>query len=285
MKTIKLSNGIEMPIIGLGVYKIQGDSGQQAITSAISKYGYRMIDTAQAYLNEDLVGNAIINSNVNRKDIFITTKVWFTNYGYNKTIDSINNSLKKLKTNYIDLVLLHQPYSDYYSAWRALEFLYKNRIIKSIGVSNFEPERLVDLCLNVEVKPMINQVELHPFRQRDEEIKWFNKYNVVTQSWGSLGRTNEKIFENPILLEIAKKHNKTVPQVILGWLTQNNIVVIPKSVTESRLKDNINIFDFNLSGDDINKIKSLNNNETLFNYYPSDAKTTERIFNLFPELK
>lgn len=285
MKFKKLSNGVQIPIIGLGVYKTQGVEGENAIISAITKYGYKMIDTAQAYNNEELVGNAIIKSNIKREDIFITTKVWFTNYGYDETITSVVESLNKLKATYIDLVLLHQPYGDYYSAWRALEDLYDNRTIKAIGVSNFEPERLADLCLHSRIKPMINQVELHPFRQRIKEMQYFDKYNVATQSWGSLGRTNEKILNNPILCQLATKHNKTVPQIILRWLIQKDIVVIPKTVTESRLLENISIFDFNLDENDMNQIKSINNEETLFNYYPSSVETLERLHDSFPELK
>ncbi|MDE5949913.1 MAG: aldo/keto reductase [Malacoplasma sp.] len=284
MKYKILANGVKMPIIGLGIYEAQPDKCEETIDLAINKYGYRMIDTAQAYFNEEFVGNALQKTNIKRKDIFITTKVWVSNFGYNNTMFSISKSLKKLQTNYIDLVLIHQPYGDYYGSWKALEVLYKKGIIRAIGVSNFEPDRLVDFCLNVEIKPVVNQIELHPLRQRTIDIEWANKYGVAVQSWASLGRQADQIMKNPVLLELANKYQKTVPQIILRSLVQQDIIVIPKTVTESRLQENIDIFDFEINNEDMQKIKALNENKTLFHYH-SDPNTVEKIHSRFPELK
>lgn len=284
MKYIKLANGLNMPVIGLGVYKSESETCEKTIILAINNYGYRMIDTAQAYFNEEFVGNAIRKSSVKREDIFITTKVWMSNYGYNNTIYSISKSLKKLQTNYIDLVLLHQPYGDYYSSWKALEVLYKKGIIRAIGVSNFEPERLVDFCLHVDIKPVINQIELHPLRQRIEDIEWNSKYGVAIESWASFGRATSEILEHPILVTLAQKYNKTVPQIILRWLIQQNIVVIPKTVNEARLQENMNIFDFEISNDDMDSIKTIDQNKTLSMHHHR-PETVEEIFSKFPELR
>ncbi|BAC44737.1 aldo/keto reductase [Malacoplasma penetrans] len=284
MKYIKLANGLHMPIIGLGVYKAEGENCENTIIKAIDDYGYRMIDTAQVYFNEEFVGNAIKQTKIKREDIFITTKVWISNYGYNNTMYSISKSLKKLQTNYIDLVLLHQPFGDYYSAWKALEVLYKKGIVKAIGVSNFEADRLVDFCLHVDVKPVINQIELHPLRQRIEDLHWNNKYGVAVESWASFGRATSEIMENPILVSLAEKYNKTVPQIILRWLIQQNIVVIPKTVTESRLKENMDIFDFEISDDDMDLIKTINQNKTVSKHH-HDPSTAEEIFSKFPEIR
>ncbi|MDE5545397.1 MAG: aldo/keto reductase [Malacoplasma sp.] len=284
MKYKILANGVKMPIIGLGIYEADPNKCEETITLAINKYGYRMIDTAQAYFNEEFVGNALQKINLKRKDIFITTKVWISNFGFNNTMFSISKSLKKLQTNYIDLVLIHQPYGDYYGSWKALEVLYKKGIIRAIGVSNFEPDRLVDFCLNVEIKPVINQIELHPLRQRIVDIDWANKYEVAIQSWASLGRQSNEIMKNSVLISLANKYQKTVPQIILRFLVQQDIIVIPKTVTESRLQENINIFDFEISQEDVQKIKNLNQDKTLFHYH-DDPNTVEKIYSKFPELK
>lgn len=284
MKYKILANGVKMPIFGLGIYNAEESKCEEIICLAINKYGYRMIDTAQVYFNEEAVGNALQKINVKRKDIFITTKVWISNYGYNNTMFSINKSLKKLQTNYIDLVLIHQPYGDYYGAWKALEVLYKKGVIRAIGVSNFEADRLVDICLNAEIKPAVNQIELHPLRQRLTDIEWANKYDVAIESWASLGRMADEIVKNSILMDLSNKYQKTVSQIILKFLVEQDIIVIPKTVTESRLKENIDIFDFEISWEDIQKIKNLNQEKTLFHYH-NNPNTVEDIHSKFPELK
>lgn len=264
MKYKTLNNGVNMPIIGFGVYQIWDlQQCENSVIQAI-KNGYRMIDTALVYKNEIAVGNGIKKSKIDRKDIFITTKVWYGPDGYNTTKETIKNSIKNLQTDYIDLVLIHQPYGDYYGSWKALEELYNQKVIRAIGVSNFSPERLVDLCMNSKIRPMVNQIEMHPFFQRDNEIEWAKKYNVAIESWASFAECKNDIFNNSTLLEIAKKHNKTTAQVILRWLTQKDVIVIPKTVTESRMIENISIFDFELSESEMEAIKKLDTNKTLF---------------------
>lgn len=264
MKYKTLNNGVKMPIIGFGVYQIWDlQLCENSVLKALEK-GYRMIDTALVYQNEIAVGNAIKKSNIDRSEIFITTKVWYGSDGYNLTKETISNSLKYLQTDYIDLVLIHQPYGDYYGSWKALEELYEKKIIRAIGVSNFSSERLVDICLNSKIKPMVNQIEMHPFYQRDDLIEWAKKYDVAIESWASFAECKNDIFNNPILVSIAKKYNKTPAQIILKWLIQKDVIVIPKTVTESRMVENISIFDFDLSDQDMKEIKKIDTNTTLF---------------------
>ena len=263
MKFITLNNGVKMPILGFGVYQISKEDCERCVLDAII-VGYRHIDTAQAYFSEEEVGNAIIKSGLKRESIFITTKVWIDNYGYEKTKQSILNSLKKLKTTYIDLVLLHQPFCDYHAAWRALEDLYMEGVIKAIGVSNFYPDRFVDLTLSARIKPMVNQIETNPFFQREEDNKWLTKYECVHESWASFAEGRNNIFKNQTIKSIGDKYHKTIAQVILRWLIQRNIVVIPKSTHVERMKENFNVFDFELSDEDMEKMKTIEENNSQF---------------------
>ncbi len=279
MKYRILSNGIKMPLLGFGVFQIPDyNQCKQSVIDAL-KVGYRLIDTAEMYFNEEAVGDAIIESGIDRKEVFITTKVWFDkNDSYKRTINQVETALKKLKTNYIDLVLIHQPFGDYFSSWRALEELYDKGIIKAIGVSNFYPDVLVNFCKSVRIKPMVNQIELHPLFQRAIDIEWANKYGVAIESWASFIEGKEDIFNNLILMEIGKKYNKSVAQVILRWLIQNNIICIPKSIHHNRIVENFNIFDFELSSDDIEKISKLDTNNSYFiNHQTPDV--VEYLFN------
>lgn len=222
MEYVTLSNGVKMPILGYGVYQVTKDECERCVSDAL-KVGYRHIDTAQAYFNEEEVGAAIAKSGIPRDEIFITTKVWIDNYGYEKTKKSIAESLRKLKTDYIDLVLLHQPFSDYYGAWRALEELYRDKKIRAIGISNFYADRMIDFVAFNEVKPMVNQMETHIFNQQKELKKWADKYNVQLEAWGPFGEGRDGIFENPIVSEIAAKYGKTPAQVMLRWNIQRGV--------------------------------------------------------------
>lgn len=272
---VKLSNGVEMPLEGFGVWRLEENEKSEEIIIQALKTGYRLIDTAAAYCNETSVGNAIKKSGIPRNEIFITTKVFPHETGYEKTMKAFNRSLKKLQTDYIDLYLIHQPYGDYYGSWRALEELYKAGKIKSIGVSNFYPDRLADLFRNkdITIKPMVNQIEFHPLRQREKEMEICKKFGVVVESWGSLAQGDKRCLENPIICDIAKKHGKSVAQICLRWVTQQNVVAIPKSAKQERMKDNLNIFDFKLDDDDLKKIKTLDNTLVLENHYdPEHSK-------------
>lgn len=263
MNTIKLSNGVKIPSNGFGVYQVSKDDCKGSVLASL-RTGYRHIDTAQAYFNEEQVGDAIKESGIDRKDLFITTKVWIDNYGEGKTYKSVIESLRKLKVDYVDLILLHQPICDYYAAYRDLEKLYKDGKVRAIGVSNFYPDRLVDLCHNVEIKPMVNQIEVNPFFQRIEDKKWADKYGVVLEAWAPFGEGRNNMFTNEVLSEIGKKYNKSVAQVILRWLNQRGIVALAKSVHEDRIKQNFDIEDFSLSDEDMEKIASLDTKTSLF---------------------
>lgn len=262
MQYVTLSNGLKMPQLGFGVFQIANDDCEQVVLDAL-KVGYRHIDTAQSYGNEEAVGNAIAKSNVPRNEIFLTTKVWVSNYGYENTKKSVEESLRKLKTDYIDLILLHQAFSDYYGAWRALEDLYDAGKIKAIGVSNFYPDRLIDICSFARIAPMVNQVEIHPFTQRIEDQKWMEKYKVQPEAWAPFAEGKNGIFTNPSIAEIGKKYNKSVAQVILRWELQRGIVVIPKSVHVERMKQNFDVFDFKLTDEDMNIMASLDEKKPL----------------------
>ncbi|KAK8838526.1 hypothetical protein M9Y10_033154 [Tritrichomonas musculus] len=258
MQYVTLSNGIKMRQLGYDALKV----------------GYRLIDTAQAYQNEEEVGNAIIKSGIPRKDIFITTKVAFQNFGYEKTKESVLESLRKLQTDYIDLILLHQPFNDYYGAWKALEELYDQGKLKSIGLSNFSPDRMIDLYVYSRIKPMVNQVELHPYNQQIESQKWMQQYNVITEAWAPFAQGRNNIFVDPIISSISQKYNKSAAKVVLRWEIQRGIVVIPKSVHIDRMKQNFEIFDFILTDDDMSSIIQLDENKPLFRNQqdPTDAK-------------
>ncbi|EGT3616914.1 aldo/keto reductase [Clostridium perfringens] len=263
MEYVTLSNGVKMPKLGFGVFQISKEECERCVLEAI-KIGYRHIDTAQSYFNEEEVGNAISKCEIPREELFITTKVWIDNYGYEKTKESVLNSMKKLKTDYIDLVLLHQPYSDYYGAYKALQELYSEGKIRAIGVSNFSPDRLADIAAFNEIAPHVNQVETNPLHQQLEAQKNMEKLNVQMEAWAPFGEGRNNMFHNPILKEIAEKHNKSVAQIILRWLMQRNIVALAKSTHAERMKENIEIFDFELSNEDMKKISQLDTETSLF---------------------
>lgn len=263
MNYVTLSNGVKMPQLGYGVYQVSKDECERCVLDAL-KVGYRHIDTAQSYFNEEEVGNAIIKSGIPREDIFLTTKVWIEHYGYEETKKSVIESLRKLKTNYIDLVLLHQPFSDVYGAWRALEDLYAQGVIRAIGISNFYPDRMVDLCSFARIKPMVNQVETHPHNQQIEAQKWMEKYGVQIEAWAPFGEGRNGLFTDETIATIGKKYNKTVAQVILRWEIQRGIVVIPKSVHIERMEQNFNVFDFELSDEDMHTMSTLDKKQSSF---------------------
>ena len=263
MEYITLNNGVKMPLLGYGVYQIAKEECEACVLDAI-KVGYRLIDTAQSYFNEEAVGNAIEKCGVPREELFITTKVWISNYGYDKTRESVLNSMKKLKVDYLDLVLLHQPFGDYYGAYHALEDLYNEGKLRAIGVSNFYPDRLSDICAFNEITPQINQVETNPFNQQIEAQENMIKNTVQIEAWAPFGEGRNDMFNNPTLKKIADKYEKSVAQVILRWLTQRGVVALAKSVNLNRMKENFSIFDFNLSDDDMNAIKDLDTKNSLF---------------------
>ena len=271
MEYITLNNGVKMPKVGFGVYQVTDQNEcRQVVLDAID-VGYRLIDTAQAYGNEEAVGEAIKMSGVDRKDLFITTKVWISNYGYEKAKMSVEESLKKMQLDYLDLVLLHQPFNDYYGAYQALVDLYKEGKIKAIGVSNFYPDRLVDMAIFSEVTPAINQVEVNVFHQQKEAQVYNKKYGVQLEAWAPFAEGRNNMFSNPELKAIGEKYGKIVAQVILRWLVQRNIVPLSKSVKKSRMEENINIFDFELSKEDMDKISEMDKKESSFfsHYDPS----------------
>ncbi len=270
MNYITLSNGVKMPQLGYGVYQVSKDECERCVLDAL-KVGYRHIDTAQSYFNEEEVGSAIAKSGIPREDIFLTTKVWIEHYGYDETKKSILVSMEKLKTDYIDLVLLHQPFANYYSAWRALEDLYEEGKIRAIGISNFYPDRMVDICSFSRIRPMVNQVETHPFNQQIEAQKWMEKYGVQIEAWAPLAECRNGLLQNPVLAEIGKKYGKTVAQVILRWELQRGIVIIPKSTHIERMEENFNIFDFALADEEMQKIAELDTKTSVFfsHYEPS----------------
>ncbi len=263
MEYVTLSNGIKMPQLGYGVYQISKAECESCVLNAL-KVGYRHIDTAQSYFNEEEVGMAIERSGIPRKELFITTKVWIEHYGYESTKASVMESLRKLRVDYIDLVLLHQPFADYYGAWRALEELYAEGIVKAIGISNFYPDRMVDLCAFARIKPMVNQVETHPFHQQIEAQKWMEKYGVQHEAWAPFGEGRGEMFTNPTIAQIGTKYKKTVAQVILRWQLQRGIVTIPKSVHIERMEENFNVFDFKLSDEDMAIMASLDQKQSAF---------------------
>lgn len=250
-------NGVKIPMLGFGVFQVPNyDEAKNAVLTAL-KNGYRLIDTAQAYMNEKAVGDAIKESGIPREEIFITTKIWVQNFSYEDALKSIDLSMERLGVDYIDLMLLHQPVGDYINAWKALERAYKDGKLKAIGMANCYPHVITDICETFDIKPMINQVELHPFFQQQLNIDTMNEYGVVPEAWGPFNEGKSNFFENPILTEIGKKYGKTAAQVALRWNIQRGVVVIPKSVHEDRIKQNIDVFDFVLSDEDMDKIKTM----------------------------
>lgn len=260
METIKLNNGIEMPIIGYGVFQVSPEECEKCVLDAIS-VGYRAIDTAQAYYNEEGVGNAIVKCGIPREALFITTKIWVSNAGYEKAKISIIESLKKLKTDYIDLLLIHQPFGDYYGTYRAMEEAYKEGKVKAIGVSNFQEDRYIDLAMNVEIAPAMNQVETNVFSQQNALRNVMADFGTTTTAWGPLARGLGDLFDNKTLLNIGLKYGKSAAQVALRFLIEQGIVVIPKSTKIERMKQNIDVFDFQLTGEEMNEIRLLNIND------------------------
>ena len=264
MKYVTLNNGVKMPILGFGVFQIDDmKECEEAVYNAL-KAGYRLIDTAASYRNEEAVGRAIKKSGIPREEIFVTTKLWVSDANYEKAKLAFETSLKKLDLEYIDLYLIHQPFNDVYGAWRAMTELYKEGKIKAIGVSNFYPDRLVDFIMNNEVVPAVNQVETHPFNQQVKPNEIMKEYGVQIESWGPFAEGKNGIFTNEILSKIGKKYNKSVAQVILRWLIQRDVVVIPKSVRKERIEENFNVFDFELNSEDMEKISELDKKESLF---------------------
>lgn len=281
MEYITLNNGVKMPLLGYGVYQVTKEECEACVLDAI-KVGYRLIDTAQSYFNEEAVGNAIEKCGVPREELFITTKVWISNYGYDKTRESVLNSMKKLKVDYLDLVLLHQPFADYYGAYHALEDLYKEGKLRAIGVSNFYPDRLSDICAFNEITPQINQVETNPFNQQIEAQENMIKNNVQIEAWAPFGEGRNDMFNNPVLKKIADKYQKSVAQVILRWLTQRGVVALAKSVNQNRMQENFTIFDFKLSDDDMNTIKELDTKNSLF-FNHQDPNTVDMFVQFVKE--
>lgn len=278
METVTLSNGVKMPILGFGVFQIPDLGECERVVSEAIEVGYRLIDTAQAYGNEEAVGKAVQKSGLPRKDFFITTKVWISNAGYEKAKASLDESLRKLQMDYIDLVLIHQPFGDYYGTWRALEEYYKAGKIRAIGVSNFYPDRLVDLASFNAILPMVNQVETHVFNQQIEAKKVSDEYGIQLESWGPFAEGKNDFFTNPILTTIGAKYGKSAAQVGLRYLIQRGIVVIPKTVHQERMRQNFDVFDFNLSDEDMAEILTLDQGESLFinHYNPETVKSLSR---------
>lgn len=263
MDYITLSNGVKMPQLGYGVYQVTKEECEHCVLDAL-KVGYRSIDTAQSYFNEAEVGTAIQKSGVPREEIFLTTKVWVEHYGYEEAKASVLESMRKLKTDYLDLCLLHQPFSDYYGAYRALEELYDEGKIRAIGISNFYPDRMVDIASFARIRPMVNQVEVHPYNQQTIAKEYMDKYSVHIEAWAPFGEGRGDMFSNPVLSEIATKYNKSVAQVILRWHIQRGVVIIPKSTHIERMEENINVFDFMLSVEDMKAISALDKDKSIF---------------------
>lgn len=283
MEYVILSNGVKMPILGYGVYQVTKDECERCVLDAL-KTGYRHIDTAQSYFNEDEVGSAIQKSGIPREDIFLTTKVWIEHYGYEQTKASVMESLRKLKTNYLDLALLHQPFSDAYGAWKALEELYEDGKIRAIGISNFYADRMVDFAAFNRIKPMVNQMETHIFNQQKNLKEWADRYDIRLEAWAPFGEGRKGTFDNPVILQIGEKYGKTAAQVMLRWNIQRGVIVIPKSTHTERIEENFDVFDFALSDEDMAAIAALDKNESSF-FSHRDPSMVEWFVNMVEERK
>lgn len=283
MEYITLSNGVKMPILGYGVYQVTKEECERCVLDAL-KVGYRHIDTAQSYFNEEEVGSAIEKSGVPRKEIFLTTKVWIEHFGYEQTKASVAESLRKLKTDYLDLVLLHQPFSDTYGAWRALEELYDEGKIRAIGISNFYADRMVDFASFNRIKPMVNQMETHIFNQQKSLKEWADKYDIRLEAWAPFGEGRRGTFDNTVISQIGEKYGKTTAQVMLRWNIQRGVVVIPKSTHIERMEENFDVFDFVLSEEDMAAIAALDKNESSF-FSHQDPSIVEWFVDMIEERK
>ena len=283
MEFVTLSNGVKMPVLGYGVYQVTKDECERCVLDAL-KVGYRSIDTAQSYFNEEEVGNAIEKSGVPREEIFLTTKVWVEHYGYENAKKSVEESMRKLKTDYLDLVLLHQPFGDTYGAYRALEEMYDEGKIRAIGISNFYVDRMVDFASFNRIKPMVNQMETHIFNQQNNLIEWANKYDIQLEAWAPFGEGRGGTFDNPTVVKLAEKYNKTPAQIMLRWNIQRGVVVIPKSTHIERMQENFNVFDFTISEDDMNVISQLDKAESSF-FSHQDPNMVEWFVKMVEERK
>lgn len=263
MEYVTLSNGVKMPILGYGVYQVTKDECERCVLNAL-EVGYRSIDTAQSYFNEEEVGSAMKKSGVPREDIFLTSKVWVEHYGYEETRKSVEESLRKLQTDYLDLMLLHQPFNDYYGAYRALEDLYDEGKLRAIGVSNFYPDRLVDLASFTRIPPMVNQIETHVLNQRTEDHEWMGKYHVAHEAWAPFGEGRGGLFDNEVLKQIGVKYGKTAAQVMLRWNIQRGVIVLPKSTHKERMIQNLDVFDFTLTDADMSAIAGVDTKTSAF---------------------
>lgn len=263
MEYVTLSNGVKMPILGYGVYQVTKDECERCVLDALDA-GYRSIDTVQSYFNEEEVGSAIRKSGVPREEIFLTSKVWVEHYGYEEARKSVEESLRKLQTDYLDLMLLHQPFNDYYGAYRALEDMYEEGKLKAIGVSNFYPDRLVDLASFTKIPPMVNQIETHVLNQRQEDHTWMEKYKVAHEAWAPFGEGRGGLFENETLKDIGRKYGKTTAQVMLRWNIQRGVIVLSKSTHKERMVQNMDVFDFSLTQEDMGAIAALDTKTSAF---------------------
>lgn len=283
MEYVTLSNGVKMPILGYGVYQVTKDECERCVLDAL-EVGYRSIDTAQSYFNEEEIGSAMKKSGIPREEICLTSKVWVEHYGYEETKKSVEESLRKLQTDYLDLMLLHQPFNDYYGAYRALEDLYDERKLRAIGVSNFYPDRLVDLASFTRIPPMVNQIETHVLNQRTEDHEWMGKYHVAHEAWAPFGEGRGGLFDNEILKQIGEKYGKTAAQVMLRWNIQRGVIVLPKSTHKERMIQNLDVFDFTLTDEDMDAIARLDmKTSAFFSHY--DPNMVEWFVKMVEERK
>lgn len=283
METVTLSNGVKMPILGYGVYQVTQEECERCVLDALA-VGYRSLDTAQAYFNEEQVGSAMKKSGILREEIFLTTKVWLEHYGEEAARASVLESMKKLQTDYLDLVLLHQPFGDAYGAWRALEELYEQGKIRAIGISNFYADRMVEFANFNRIRPMVNQVETHPLNQQKTAKEWMDKYDIKIEAWAPFGEGRGGLFENSILCEIGQKHGKTTAQVMLRWHIQRGVIVIPKSTHKERMIENFDVFDFTLDSEDMAKIAALDTAKSQF-FSHQDPAVVEWFVKMIEERK
>lgn len=283
MEYVTLRNGVRMPMLGYSVYQVSQKECERCVLDAL-EVGYRALDTAQSYFNEEQVGSAMVKSGVPREDIFLTTKVWIEHYVYEQAKASVLESMRKLQTDYLDLVLLHQPFADYYGAYRALEDLYEAGKVRAIGISNFYPDRMVDIASFAHVRPMVNQVEVHPFHQQAESKQWMDKYGIQMEAWAPFGEGRGGLFENPVLTQIGAKYGKTPAQVMLRWHLQRGVVVIPKSTHIERMRENLDVFDFALKPEDMATIAALDQRQSAF-FFHQDPAMVEWFVKMVEERK